>query len=1323
MPITARLAAVAARGFGLFSAVARAVDPYFQYVTALLHGDGTNGAQNNTFLDSSTNNFTITRNGNTTQGSFSPFSQKGWSNYFGGASNYLSASDNAAFDLGAGDFTFECWAYTSSWSSQYNVLLSQWTADTAYIFRITSSLIGMYANIGGTQNYQATTTNTLNTWDHYAITRNGSTVTFWKNGISVGTSAISGTINNSTGNVTIAIIGDLNVNTAHIGYISNLRLIKGTAVYTSNFTPSTTPLTAISGTSLLTCQSNRFVDNSSNAFALTVTGTPSVQPISPFYATTAYSTASVGGSGYFDGSGDYLAYPNNTAFAFGTGAFTIEGWVNSNALNDKFILSGRAAIGTMHITYGGYGGSTVGCLRYVGSSTITSGSVVISNNAWNHFAIVRDGSNNITLYVNGVSTGTGTDTTNYTTTTGTWYINANDSGPTAGGEGYISNLRVVKGTAVYTAAFTPPTAPLTAITNTSLLLNCTNGGIYDNAAAADYETVGDAQVSTAVVKYGTGSMKFDGTGDYLYAKNTRLFDIGSGDFTVEGWVYPTTSGTTRAIVSQFNTNGTGPGWTIYLKTTNVLEFYGGSGTVTVTGTYAFPANTWTHFAVCRTASTINIFANGNLNGTATNSSFSDDTTGPVEVGARGGTGSIPFTGYIDDLRLTKGISRYPYNFTPPAAAFPNIGGTVTPTSDQYFNYTTLLLPGNGTNGAQNNTFLDSSTNAFTITRNGNTTQGNFSPFSQTGWGNYFDGTGDYLITTATQVIPSGSFTVETWVYPTSSSDSYAVAQGTTGNAGRFSLGITSSLWYVQIGATQVNAGSVTLNQWTHLAATFNGSTLTLYVNGTSVGTAATTTNAQNTTLRIGSLGPADWGTFYWTGYISNVRAANSVVYTSNFTPPTSALTAISGTSLLTCQSNRFVDNSTNAFAITRNGDVSVQAFSPFAPTAAWSATTNGGSGYFDGSGDYLTSSIGSIASGASFTFEFWAYYTGSLTANTRYFDLNSYAFAAQNLVYRVAGVSVGSGAVQVSMNGSQGASSNGVAKLNTWQHHAISYDGTTLSIWVDGTRVISYTPTAGALLTAIAIGSSSAAAEYFTGYISGFRLVIGSTVYTPSSSTITVPTSPPTAITNTSLLLNYTNGGIVDATAKNDLETVGNAQISTTQSKFGGSSMAFDGTGDYLSVNGGPGSNQRVGFGTSDFTIECWVYCTISGASNNGIYDCRYSASATGPTLYYIPSSGVIMFYNGANQITGSTLTINTWNHIALVRYSGVTKLYINGVQSGSSYTDTNNYTSGVNTGIVGGFYDGSASWNGYIDDFRITRGIARYTSNFTPPTSAFLTL
>jgi hypothetical protein len=242
--------------------------------------------------------------------------------------------------------------------------------------------------------------------------------------------------------------------------------------------------------------------------------------------------------------------------------------------------------------------------------------------------------------------------------------------------------------------------------------------------------------------------------------------------------------------------------------------------------------------------------------------------------------------------------------------------------------------------------------------------------------------------------------------------------------------------------------------------------------------------------------------------------------------------------------------------------------------------------------------------------------------------------------------------------------------------------------------------------------------NFVNGYISGLRIVKGTAVYT---SNFTPPTSPPTAITNTSLLLNFTNAGITDATAKNDLETVGNAQISTSVSKFGGGSIAFNASANtYLSQN--PATTDLYAFGSGDFTIEGWLYLN----STTGIqtfYDGRPngSSNAAVPTIYI--TSGSIRYYVSAvDRITGSTLSTGQWYHIAIARSGGSTRMFINGTQAGSTYTDSTVYLNSANRPFIGGDSNtpGSNLLNGYIDDFRITKGYARYTGNFTPPTAPF---
>ena len=165
-----------------------------------------------------------------------------------------------------------------------------------------------------------TSSTPIGQWSHVAWVRSGNGTNNWTiyvNGFACGQMTYTGTYQAT--NLTIGATPNLS-STGFPGYISNFRILKGTALYTSSFTPSTASLTAITNTALLTCQSNRFVDNSASPYTISISGSPKVQTFSPFPSTTTYSASTNGGGAYFDASGDYLNAGSNTAFAFGTGA-------------------------------------------------------------------------------------------------------------------------------------------------------------------------------------------------------------------------------------------------------------------------------------------------------------------------------------------------------------------------------------------------------------------------------------------------------------------------------------------------------------------------------------------------------------------------------------------------------------------------------------------------------------------------------------------------------------------------------------------------------------------------------------------------------------------------------------------------------------------------------------------------------------------------------------------------------------------------------------------------------------------------------------------
>lgn len=652
-----------------------ATDPLFDYTTLLLQADNApNAAQNNTFLDSSANALTITRNGNTTQGTFTPFSATGWSNFFAGTGNYLVAGTSTNLALGAGDFTIEFWLYLLAYNPSTGITLDWRTAGSAPanipVLPLSASGVPLfYANVSSGALIIGSSAIPLNTWTHLAVVRSGSTVTMYLNGTSIGSASDSTNLGIQTLN-----INDPQGAYGTNGYFSNIRIVKGTAVYTAAFTPPTSPLTAITNTQLLTCQSNRFRDVSTNNFTLTPSGTPSVQAFAPFAPQFQYTPTVIGGSGYFDGSGDSLSSATNFESATNISTFTIEGFVYPttfstliNVIGGMVVLSGDQKSLAAEVNTSGQ----VALYWFDGSVRRCTGNSVMQLNAWNYFAIVVT-SNAIAIYVNKTTADTLSGTTTLTNRTqltglgvGAYF---NNNAPAQYFNGYLANLRYSTVARTISAV---PTAPFTPDTDARWLLNFTNAAITDGTMKNNLETVGNAQVSTSIVKYGAGSMAFDGSGDYVIARANTALAIGSGDFTVEGWVYSAvfpSSSNFQTIYTNGTTNTSAGAFSFGVDSTGKLYVYSNSAFRITTATNISLA-TWAHFAVVRSGTTVRIYINGTADANTWTSVTNNFSDGSLVVGVNPNTIAEFFNGYIDDLRITR-FARYTANFTPPQVALP-----------------------------------------------------------------------------------------------------------------------------------------------------------------------------------------------------------------------------------------------------------------------------------------------------------------------------------------------------------------------------------------------------------------------------------------------------------------------------------------------------------------------------------------------------------------------------------------------------------------------------------------------------------------------------
>ena len=653
-------------------------------------------------------------------------------------------------------------------------------------------------------------------------------------------------------------------------------------------------------------------------------------------------------------------------------------------------------------------------------------------------------------------------------------------------------------------------------------------------------------------------------------------------------------------------------------------------------------------------------------------------------------------------------------------------------------YTALSVKATAT--GSNQTFDDASASNHTITVNGNVTASTFSPHRHGGYSIKNDESAGGYITIPKYLAPydhnspsTDTFTLETWAYQRSRAPNGFTglfAKGylyigwgitSTGKLYLYNLSSVGGTTYEYVNET---SNTVPLNTWTHLALAVSGGGVKMFIDGnletlTSVnanpanvwgGYLAGGVDTQENILGgdVSSTNPHEFN-----GYVHNYRISDIARYSTNFTPAES-FTSDSNTKLLIGRLPYLKDLSSNNSTLIPVGGSGPYPFN-VTDNSPYSEADHGVSASLDGTNDYITipQTTDTDLTG-DFTVECWVYFNDTAGGSglmgkwggSGLFGWTLYATAADFWFYTG---NSGSAATQ-------GAFTFGAPAVNQWYHLAVSRTGSTISTYVNGTRTTTITDSNNCTAnTTLTVGSdgSSLSSWSIDGYIADVRIVNGTGLYTGTS--ITVPTEPLTAVTNTKFLLNPQTS-ISDLSQSSEITCFGDAATSTTQVKFAGTkSIYLDGTGDYIQINNI--EDSWISGYTGDFTIEFWWYPT-----NVSVYQAILTAAAA--FQLYTNNSTLNLALSSTNSYSPfwhpqsmHTMVNNTWHHIAIVRNGNIYAVYVDGVSKATTTTSTLINT-GTNVPQLGIYTGNSSPSQGYFQDFRITKGLARYTSTFTPPTA-----
>jgi len=1027
---------------------------------------------------------------------------------------YLSIPSNSAFDQN-GQFTWECWFYTTNISSGYIWGILQ------------SGMLGLAVGNGGVPGklyvdksfvgvqITSTTTITTNTWYHVAVCFDGTNTRLFLNGGLEGTVAGGGAVSAAP-----LWIGNYNNGALYFnGYITNFRITKA-PLYVAAFTPPSLPVTNLLNTKFLLLvanDANKIIDSSPSALTVTNNGsatfTSTVVPTRTITSSTINVTTSAAGSLSFNGISQYLSITGTTSgpldLAAGAGNWTVELWVYPRSVTGEQVFFWKGGTtGSVNPSYAafmsGSGGQFIVGDGAAAGANINFPAGTFAINTWHHFALVRSGTN-FTAWVNGAVAGTPFTTAFTMSNTGNNTLTIGSSvadGSTRYFNGLITNFRIVKGTAVYTSAFVP-ILPITNLFATSLLL----------LVKSDANKIVDSSINNTVIT-NVNAATFSATVPSVTSAVAPLSFL-YNDFTVEAWIYLNAYGATATGIIETRTGVVAQPWAFGLNGTS-LDFYWGTGSTTrVTSSMRVPSGQWTHVAATRLNGVVNLYINGfqDINyvnaGVVMTQSSNTVWIGNYRDGAATGQNTYSANVYISNLRTVNGTAVYTANFTPQTTNLSNIAGTTmltlqnstlvdnglynlpivkyygsvspsifsqsTPSTDGYasvyFNGATMLQYANSA-ALTTIAAVDISLNQFTVTSPAAvpstvaaapaiTPLDTYNSMSFTASSQYF------LIAANSQTaFQSNNFTIELWVYLTNGAantlypfyTNYTTFGANSIYFGKHTVASGTVCVYIgtysQAGPLLQEAALPASNVWIHYALVRNGGTFTLYKNGNvSVSSSAYNGSVTSTTNPnyIGVAGDVP-ATYQFLGYMSNFRIVSNVaVYTGKFTVPTAPLTITQSS------------GGANISAIT-----GTQTSLLLQPAAGWTAEC-----WVNPSGDYGTyRTVFAKRVTTSATTEFEGY------------------------------LRTGTGVISF-YNGTNYESTTTLT-ANTWSHCAWVYTGTNIVIYVNGTQVYTSAVTITTNTEPIIIGGARGYSEYFLGFLSNFRFTRG-IVYTGN---FTRPTTP-----------------------------------------------------------------------------------------------------------------------------------------------------------------------------------------------------------------------